>query len=58
MSGVRMLHFLKDWWEFIKNHQYYTMALIFFTSRVSMGTTEVSIHTFTKQITKSLMNAE
>ena len=23
MSGVRMLHFLKDWWKFIQIHQYY-----------------------------------
>ena len=22
MSGVRMLHFLKDWWKFIQIHQY------------------------------------
>ena len=28
MSGVRMLHFLKDWWKFIQIHQYYTMALL------------------------------
>ena len=27
MSGVRMLHFLKDWSTFIQIHQYYTMAL-------------------------------
>ena len=27
-SGVRMLHFLKDWWIFIQIHQYYTMALM------------------------------
>ena len=27
MSGVRMLHFLKDWWKFIQIHQYYTVAL-------------------------------
>ena len=26
MSGVRMLHFLKDWLKFIQIHQYYTMA--------------------------------
>ena len=25
MSGVRMLHFLKDWWKFIQIHQYDTM---------------------------------
>ena len=25
MSGVRMLHFLKDWWKFIRIHQYYTV---------------------------------
>ena len=29
MFGVRMLHFLKDWWKFIQIHQYYTVALIF-----------------------------
>ena len=28
MSGVRMMHFLKDWWKFIQIHQYYTMALM------------------------------
>ena len=28
MSGVGMLHFLKDWWKLIQIHQYYTMALI------------------------------
>ena len=27
MSGVRMLHFLKDWWKFIQIYQYYIMAL-------------------------------
>ena len=27
MSGVRILHFLKDWSKFIEIHQYYTMAL-------------------------------
>ena len=26
MSGVQMLHFLKDWWKFIQIHEYYTMA--------------------------------
>ena len=31
MSGVRMLHFLKDWWKFIQIHQYYTMALTMFS---------------------------
>ena len=30
MSGVRMLHFFKDWWKFTRIHQYYTMALIRF----------------------------
>ena len=24
MSGVRMLHVIKDWWKFIQSHQYYT----------------------------------
>ena len=28
MSGVRILHFLKDWWKFIQIHQIYTMALM------------------------------
>ena len=27
MSGVKILHFLKDWWKSIPNHQNYTMAL-------------------------------
>ena len=26
MSGVRILHFLKDWWKCIQIHQYYVMA--------------------------------
>ena len=35
MAGVRMLHFLKDWWKFIQIHQYYlyTMALIPLSTR-------------------------
>ena len=32
MSRVRVLHFLKDWWEFIRIHKYYTMALIICSS--------------------------
>ena len=28
MSGVKILHFLKDWWKSIPIHQNYTMALI------------------------------
>ena len=27
MSGVKILHFLKDWWKSISIHQNYTMAL-------------------------------
>ena len=27
MSGVKILHFLKDWWTSIPIHQNYTMAL-------------------------------
>ena len=27
MSGVKILHFLKDWWKSIPIHQHYTMAL-------------------------------
>ena len=30
MSGVKILHFLKDWWKSIPIHQNYTMALSFF----------------------------
>ena len=29
MSGVKILHFLKDWWKSIPIHQNYTMALSF-----------------------------
>ena len=29
MSGVKLLHFLKDWWKSIPIHQNYTMALKF-----------------------------
>ena len=28
MYGVKILHFLKDWWKSIPIHQNYTMALI------------------------------
>ena len=28
MSGVKILHFLKDWWKSIPIHQNYTMALM------------------------------
>ena len=31
MSGVKILHFLKDWWKSIPIHQNYTMALRFST---------------------------
>ena len=27
MSGVKIMHFLKDWWKSIPIHQNYTMAL-------------------------------
>ena len=27
MSGVRILHFSKDWWKFFQIHQYYAMAI-------------------------------
>ena len=27
MSGVKILHYLKDWWKSIPIHQNYTMAL-------------------------------
>ena len=30
MSGVKILHFLKDWWKSIPIHQNYTMALNLF----------------------------
>ena len=29
MSGVKILHFLKDWWKSIPIHQNYTMALMY-----------------------------
>ena len=29
MSGVKILHFLKDWWKSIPIHQNYTMALAY-----------------------------
>ena len=38
MSGVRMLHFLKDWWKFIQIHQYYTMALTLCSPSSTFGT--------------------
>ena len=28
MSGVKILHFLKDWWKSTPIHQNYTMALM------------------------------
>ena len=37
MSGVRMLHFLKDWWKFIQRHQYYTMLLSTFEEKKTKG---------------------
>ena len=37
MSGVKILHFLKDWWKSIPIHQNYTMALKYrFYSNVLM----------------------
>ena len=30
MSGVKILHFLKDWWKSIPIHQNYTMALTYY----------------------------
>ena len=35
MSGLKILHFLKDWWKSIPIHQNYTMALMmtFFMNR-------------------------
>ena len=32
MSGVKILHFLKDWWKSIPIHQNYTMALMWNTT--------------------------
>ena len=31
MSGLKILHFLKDWWKSIPIHQNYTMALSIFS---------------------------
>ena len=36
MSGVKILHFLKDWWKSIPIHQNYTMALIFSPCSLSL----------------------
>ena len=44
MSGVRILHFLKEWWNFIQIHQYYTMALI--CTRLTMGTILRSVESY------------
>ena len=35
MSGVKILHFLKDWWKSIPIHQNYTMALMILHKRGS-----------------------
>ena len=37
MSGVKILHFLKDWWKSIPIHQNYTMALKFFSLQNTQG---------------------
>ena len=34
MSGVKILHFLKDWWKSIPIHQNYTMALTVVGSQI------------------------
>ena len=36
MSGVRMLYFWKDWWNFIHIHQNYDMAFMFNTTKKHM----------------------
>ena len=36
MSGVKILHFLKDWWKSIPIHQNYTMALSSYCSIYSL----------------------
>ena len=41
MSGVRMLHFLKDWWKFVQIHQSYTMALNLYI-RVEIDSNNIS----------------
>ena len=38
MSGVKILHFWKDWWKSIPIHQNYTMALILDNLRVPAKT--------------------
>ena len=37
MSGVKILHFLKDWWKSIPIHQNYTMALSFICNTYILG---------------------
>ena len=37
MSGMRMLHFLKELWKYIQIYQYYTMALKTFVTKFWIG---------------------
>ena len=44
MSGVIMLHFLKDRWKFIQIHQCYTMALKYIDNQKKLFWTLAEIH--------------
>ena len=53
MSGVKILHFLKDWWKSIPIHQNYTMALRWQYDRVSVSwqcsMVQIDVHCREKQ---------
>ena len=44
MSGVKILHFLKDWWKSIPIHQNYTMALNCFSLNMVSTLQALSLH--------------
>ena len=56
MSGVKILHFLKDWWKSIPIHQNYTMALNQDQKLLNYCTIKTSTHNihFTKTLILSL----
>ena len=57
MSGVKILHFLKDWWKSIPIHQNYTMALIKI-SNICCYIPSMNIHEHSKNVIGQLLLAE
>ena len=53
MSGVKILHFLKDWWKSIPIHQNYTMALTRFSECLTIEEEKIILNG--KTITKLLL---